>query len=76
MYFSILQGYFEGVGIWEYGTTMMVSMVLSILLHSSIETYTWVSAGIILILCTFNPSPGSGKWIIGMSFIRQFIIPS
>ena len=56
MHFSFLQGYFEGVGIWEYGTTMMVSMVLSILLHSSIETYTWVSAGIMLIkMCILIP---------------------
>ena len=34
---------------------MMVSMVLSILLHSSIETYTWVSDDIILILCILIP---------------------
>jgi len=37
------QGYFEGVGIWEYGTTMMVSLVLAILFHSAIETHKWVS---------------------------------
>jgi hypothetical protein len=37
------QAYFEGVGIWEYGTTMMVSLVLSILIHLGIETYRWVS---------------------------------
>ena len=34
---------------------MMVSMVLSILLHSSIETYTWVSTGIF-----------RGSWYLGV----------
>ena len=34
---------------------MMVSMVLSILLHSSIETYTWVSTGLF-----------RGSWYLGV----------
>lgn len=41
VHFGCYFGYFEGVGIWEYGTTMIVSMILSILMHCSIETYTW-----------------------------------
>lgn len=42
VHFICYFGYFEGVGIWEYGTTMMVSLILSILFHSAIETYRWM----------------------------------
>ncbi|KAL4230408.1 putative phospholipid-transporting ATPase VB [Mactra antiquata] len=42
VHFVAYFGYFEGVGIWEFGTTMMVSLVLSILCHQAIETYRWM----------------------------------
>lgn len=41
VHFICYFGYFEGVGIWEYGTTMMVSLVLSVLIHCAVETYRW-----------------------------------
>ncbi|XP_053399263.1 phospholipid-transporting ATPase VA-like isoform X2 [Mercenaria mercenaria] len=42
VHFICYFGYFDGVGIWEFGTTMMVSLVLSILFHQAIETYRWM----------------------------------
>ncbi|XP_052793308.1 phospholipid-transporting ATPase VB-like isoform X2 [Mya arenaria] len=39
IHFVCYFGYFEGVGIWEFGTTMMVITVLTILVHYIIETF-------------------------------------
>ncbi|KAL3879263.1 hypothetical protein ACJMK2_031565 [Sinanodonta woodiana] len=41
IHFACYFGYDENVDIWEYGTTMMVILVLGILLHIAMETHCW-----------------------------------
>ncbi|KAK3611089.1 hypothetical protein CHS0354_000095 [Potamilus streckersoni] len=42
IHFACYFAYDESVGIWEYGTTMMVILVLDILLHLAMETHCWI----------------------------------
>ncbi|KAK3611098.1 hypothetical protein CHS0354_000105 [Potamilus streckersoni] len=42
IHFACYFAYGEDVGIWEYGTTMMVILVLAVLLHLAMETHCWI----------------------------------